>query len=200
MFQANCYVITDSSSGKAVVIDPGAEDEWLTSVAEKWEVAFILLTHSHADHIGGLNSLRRVTGAPVYVHAAEKEWLGDPELNLSAFHPGADVQCDPPDHLLHHGDTVEFGGTVLEVLHTPGHSPGGVSYVMGWMKPPICFSGDTLFYRSVGRSDLPGGDGDTLVSSIRRRLFALPPETIVLPGHGPETVIGDEAAHNPFVT
>lgn len=199
MFQANCYVVIDEGSGGAAVIDPGAEDGWLTSVAEKWEVELILLTHAHADHIGGLNSLRQATGAPVYLHASEKDWLGEPELNLSAFHGGPGVRAEPPDQLIHGGETIKFGSTAFEVLHTPGHSPGGVAYLLRRADPPICFSGDTLFYRSVGRSDLPGGDAETLFASIRRDLFTLPPDTIILPGHGPETTVGDEMQYNPFV-
>lgn len=194
--QANCYILADPEAGTALVIDPGDDDPWLAETLGDLRVSRILLTHAHCDHIGGLDALRRRTGAPVYMHRAEAAWLGDPDLNLSAFIAGPEgIRTDPPEGLLDQGDRFEFNGREIRVLHTPGHSPGGIALLLA----DICFSGDTLFYRSVGRGDLPGGRMDVLLDSIREHLLTLPEETRVLPGHGPATTVGDERRFNPFL-
>lgn len=191
----NCYVLRHEQSQTAVVIDPGAADPWLTEVLAGYTLTHILLTHGHFDHIGGVGALRAETGAPVYIHEAEREWLTNPKLNGSVVVMGRPIVTDPPDHLLQDGDEIKFAGLTFQVLHTPGHTPGGVSFLL----PGGCFCGDTVFYRFIGRTDLPGGDFGTLITSIKERLLTLPGDTNLLPGHGPTTTVAEEARLNQFL-
>lgn len=195
--QANCYIVTHQKEPAALVIDPGDDAEHLLTALEGRRVEAILLTHAHYDHIGALEQVRQATGAPVYIHRDEAAWLTDPLLNgsLSPWAPGGPVRCSPADHLLEHGDTVEFAGVQLRVAHTPGHSPGGVSYI----GPGFAFTGDALFRGSIGRTDLPGGDHQQLIAAIRDHLLTLPDATVILPGHGPASTVGDERRTNPFL-
>lgn len=193
--QTNCYVLTDSTTKTALVIDPAADHPWLAETLAGYTVTHILLTHAHCDHIDGLDQLRRTTKAPVYLHAAEKDWLESPKLNGSLVVLGRPIQTAAPEHLMHHGDEIEFAGQKIKVLHTPGHTPGSVSFSL----PGICFSGDALFNGSIGRTDLPGGDFNTLITSIREQLLTLPEDTRLFPGHGPATTVADEARSNPFL-
>ncbi|HEY8393809.1 MAG TPA: MBL fold metallo-hydrolase [Thermaerobacter sp.] len=191
--QANGYVVLDEDSRTAVIIDAPHDPDPILEAVKGYEVAAILLTHAHFDHIGGLEKLKRETGAPAWIHANEQEWLGDPHLNLSAWLEP--VVAPPPDRLLHGGERLQFGGLSFEVRFAPGHSPGHVVYVI----PGAVFAGDTLFAGSIGRTDLPGADYATLIASIRDQLLTLPPDTAVYPGHGPATTVGEEAVHNPFL-
>lgn len=195
--QANCYVLIEPDLGHALVIDPGAPEDWLWEQVEGRKVQAIVLTHAHFDHIGGVARLRERTGAPVLIHKAEAEWLTNAELNGSARWEEeiGRITAPPADGHLEPGQRLTFAGHDIEVRHTPGHSPGGVSLVLG----NLCFSGDTLFYRSIGRTDLPGGDHATLLASIKNQLLTLDPGVTVLPGHGPSTTIGDESRFNPFL-
>jgi glyoxylase-like metal-dependent hydrolase (beta-lactamase superfamily II) len=157
----------------------------------------ILLTHAHLDHIGGLDQLRQAfPHVPALIHQAEKHFLEDPELNLSAAY-GFPVRVRPPDRTLAGGETLTLAGSAWRVLHTPGHSPGGIT--LHCHEDRIALVGDTLFRQSVGRFDFPTSDQATLERSIRDVLYSLPDDTRVLPGHGEETTIGHEKRHNPFV-
>jgi hydroxyacylglutathione hydrolase len=196
-FQTNAYILTNPETGQSIVIDPGMEPAALLRALEGKNIVAILLTHAHLDHIGGLNQVRALTGAPVYIHPLEQSWLTDPDLNGSTrWHLSEPIVCEPAEHELADGQTLELAGLTIRVLHTPGHSPGSCSFVVG----QHCFGGDVLFAQSIGRTDLPGGNFETLMISIQDKLFELDDDTIVYPGHGPKTTIEAEKLYNPFVT
>ncbi len=192
----NCYLAWDNGSLEAVVIDPGGEPERVIAALSerRLRVVAIINTHGHGDHIAANREVKAATGAPILIHQADAPMLEDPELNLSALY-GLPVTSPPADGFLVPGGKVAVGAVEFEVLHTPGHTPGGVSlYGAG-----VVFTGDALFACSVGRWDLPGGDEDLLIGAIRERLLTLPGETVVLSGHGQNTTIGEEQACNPFL-
>ncbi len=196
-FQTNAYLITNEQTGESLVIDPGMQPAVLLDALRNEKVAAILLTHAHLDHIGGLQAVRKLTKAPVYIHPEEQAWLIDPVLNGSQlFGMSEPIVCDPAERELQDGQTLELAGFTIQVLHTPGHSPGSCSFVIG----QHCFSGDVLFAQSIGRTDLPGGSFETLMASIQDKLFELDDDTIIYPGHGSKTTIETEKMFNPFVT
>ncbi|HEY8531689.1 MAG TPA: MBL fold metallo-hydrolase [Limnochorda sp.] len=200
--QSNCYLLYDRPGGEAAVIDPGGDGERILGAIERLRlrVVMILLTHTHFDHIGALHQIHEATRAPILVHEAEATWIQDPTLNLSASFIGwlpEPVRGPRPHRTLQGGEQLDVAGQAVHVLATPGHTPGGLSYwlpAFGWV-----FTGDALFKSSIGRTDLPGGNLDQLLEGIRRVLLTLPDETVVLPGHGPETTIGEERRLNPFL-
>ncbi|MBW5449407.1 MBL fold metallo-hydrolase [Cohnella sp. CFH 77786] len=195
--ETNAYVLTDAERTRAVVIDPGTPDPGLLRRLEGFQVEAVLLTHAHFDHIGGVEAVRKRFGCPVLIHSSEKDWLTDASKNGSLHWAEVTppIAGEAPDRLLADGDELELLGEKFQVLHTPGHSPGSVSFLCG----DLLLAGDALFRRSVGRTDLPGGNADQLARSIREKLYALPDRVIVLPGHGPETTIGEERRENPYV-
>jgi hydroxyacylglutathione hydrolase len=195
-FQTNAYWIKNPENGESIVIDPGMDPEALLEALQGENVKAILLTHAHLDHIGGLNELRALTKAPVYIHPKEQSWLSDPMLNGSAHFGTPEIRCEPAEHELADGQVLRLAGWEIQVMHTPGHSPGSCTFVIG----KHCFSGDVLFAQGIGRTDLPGGDFETLMESIQDKLFELDDDTIVYPGHGPATTIETEKMTNPFVT
>jgi hydroxyacylglutathione hydrolase len=192
----NCYIVYKEN--KAIIIDPGGDanqvKQWLS--LERLEPIAILLTHAHFDHIGAVDDLRQHYHIKVYMHHQEASWLMDPSLNRSTFFIGAEIKTDAPDYLLEAGE-FSLGPFDFEVIYTPGHSPGSISFLV--KEEHIIFSGDVLFHRGIGRTDLPGGDFAVLTDSIQNKLYKLEDETVVYPGHGPKTVIGEEKLHNPFV-
>lgn len=197
--QTNCYVIEDEEKN-CLVFDPGEEGEALLSELQKLSLkpVAIMLTHAHFDHIGAIETIRSAYDIPVYVHEAEKDWLGNPQLNGSGKYPMfPDVICKPADILLKDEKNLQVGPFTMEVRHTPGHSPGSVSYVFA--DEGFAIVGDTLFRGSIGRTDLPGGHTETLLSSIHNELLSLDEELIIYPGHGPATTPGIEQDQNPFL-
>ncbi|CAM3266444.1 MULTISPECIES: MBL fold metallo-hydrolase [Brevibacillus] len=197
MFQTNAYVLTNTENGETIVIDPGMDPDVLLKAIANKNVVAILLTHAHLDHIGGLNQVRALTHAPVYIHPVEQEWLTNPDLNGSSrWNLPEPIVCERAEQELSDEQLLELAGLSIRVLHTPGHSPGSCSFVIG----QHCFGGDVLFAQSIGRTDLLGGDYETLMMSIQDKLFELDDETIVYPGHGPKTTIDTEKTYNPFVT
>lgn len=200
--EENCFIAWNDGSREAVIFDPGWNaEEILAALRERGlSIAAFLQTHCHGDHIGALTPLKQVfPKAPLYVPEAEKSWLSRPTLNLSFFY-GYSLTAPPPEVLVRDGDTIDAAGLSFKAIHVPGHSPGGTGYFIAPAgEMPHLYSGDILFQGSIGRTDLPGGAGEeVLVEGIRAKLFVLPEETIVHPGHGDDTTIGAEKAGNPF--
>ena len=192
----NCYIIYNDK--QAIIIDPGGDSEILCDWVTKKELVpiSILLTHAHFDHIGAVEDIRDRYQIPVYLHQAEEDWMGDPTLNSSALFPVQNVICRPADYVIPIG-TMEVGSFNFEVRHTPGHSPGGVSFIFADEK--IAISGDCLFQNGIGRTDLPGGNQRQLIHSIKEQLLALGEGYKIYPGHGPMTTIENEKKFNPFI-
>ena len=192
----NCYLVGEEAGGAGMIIDPGAEPKTILNRvnALRLDIESIVLTHAHFDHIGALREVKETTRAEVALHAddAQSLQLGNPlgfDFGFSFSPPPA------PDRLLKDGDSLDSGCLRFLVLHTPGHTPGGICL----LGEGIVFTGDTLFYSGIGRTDLPGGNSNELMESISARLMVLPDNTTVYPGHGPESTIGQERRNNPFL-
>lgn len=194
---ANCYVLLDESSGEAAVIDPGACEQplldFLTSGAVK-SVRYILLTHGHYDHLMGVAQVKERTGAPVYIHREDAACLTDEKESLADTHLPGQQRYVEPDGFLEEGMELPLGELTIHVLHTPGHSRGGVCFLVG----DALFSGDTLFCHTCGRTDLPGGDYATLMRSLER-LARMPGDYQVYPGHNRATSLAHERTHNRYL-
>ena len=199
--QANCYLLADGPGKPAAIIDPGGDGPLIKAAVErdKLQPVVIIDTHGHIDHIAANSYLKELYQIPLLIHAADANSLTDPVLNLSALGLGK-FSSPPPDRLLQDGDAIEVGDLRLEVLHTPGHTPGGICLLLRQIgSPDIVFTGDTLFAGGVGRTDFPGGSMEELMNSIRNKLLVLPEETVIYPGHGPASTIGRERETNPFL-
>jgi hydroxyacylglutathione hydrolase len=216
MLQCNCSILGDPATGEAIVVDPGDEVARILAIVRRHglKVRTIVSTHTHIDHVGGLAELHRATGAPVLIHEADLElyknldvqaqWLGIPTPAMMRI-----------QDFVKEGDTLRWGGYQARVLHTPGHTPGSISLVVGATPVPPAegrpaasadstssarlLAGDTLFQGSIGRTDLPGGSFPQILASIREKLLVLPEDLVVYPGHGDATTIGSEREFNPFL-
>lgn len=192
----NCYIIGDPDSQEAFVIDPDDGPAVVDTLKERGLTCVgILLTHGHSDHIHGVQTLMDTYGDPVYIHERDLPCLYDPQVNLSALHGRPVTITGGTIKTVKDGQHIGSGKMDFQVLETPGHTVGGVCYYMA----PAVFVGDTLFRESVGRTDFPGGNFETLVQSIRTKLFTLPDQTMAYPGHGPETQIAFEKETNPYL-
>ena len=197
-FGSNCYVVGSEKSRRGLIVDPGAESKRILETVNdlRLTISLILVTHAHIDHIGALAHVKESTGAEFAIHEAEaKASLGMFSRMMSSMTGGSFSQPPEPDRLLKDGDIIDIDDLSFKVLHTPGHSPGGISlYGHG-----VLFSGDTLFNCGIGRTDFPGGSSEQIIDSIKNKLLTLPDETSVYPGHGPSTTIGEEKRGNPFL-
>jgi glyoxylase-like metal-dependent hydrolase (beta-lactamase superfamily II) len=197
VFAENCYILVDRDAGEAVIVDPGEEaDLFLRRIAtERVTLKAVWLTHAHLDHVLGVARVVEATGVPVYLHPADRP-LYDGVSEQGAMFGLSPSNPPPPDLGLAEGVRLTLGGLEFAVLHVPGHTPGHVAFV----GHGVAVVGDALFAGSIGRTDLPGGDTESLLTSIREKLLTLPDETVVYSGHGPATTIGRERRSNPFLT
>ena len=194
---SNCYIIGCDETKEAAVVDPGAEGRRILDRLSRLglKCTKIILTHGHVDHIGALREVLDATGAEVLIHEQDGDMLTSPSKNLSMF-MGSLLKFKGADKLLQDGDTIQVGTVNLEVIHTPGHTPGGICLKAG----DDLITGDTLFAGSIGRSDFPGGNHNQLINSIKTRLLGFPGQTRVYPGHGPASTIDEEKRFNPFLS
>jgi len=194
--QVNCYILASSADSRAIIIDPGDEKQKIERALKKYSLrpGFIINTHGHIDHIGCDDKF----GVPVYIHRQDTDLLESPELNLSAFLTNP-FSIKSNFKILEDKENIELDQIQLEVIHVPGHTPGGISLLLKKPKDKILFTGDSLFYHGIGRTDFPGASETLLIKSIKMRLFKLSDDTIVYPGHGPSSTIGEEKNNNPFL-
>lgn len=195
-FMQNCYLLAEPGTTDAVIVDPGQEPDLFLDTArrEGLTIRQIWLTHAHIDHVMGLGAIKEETGAPIWLHPADRPVYDAVPRQAELF----GLRVDPlpePDHAFEHGGRAVLGSASFEVRHAPGHSPGSVCFVL----PGLVIGGDVLFQGSIGRTDLPGGNHRQLLESIRRELLTLPDDTVVHCGHGPSTTIGAERRGNPFL-
>ena len=193
---ANCYLVAAGDGADAVVIDPGGDPEKILLAAREHDVKIIkiLNTHGHWDHTGANPALSAATGAEFLIHKEDAEMIADPFINLSKAISTEGFSTEP-DGVFADNENFKVGELVVKVIHTPGHTPGSSSFLIG----DNLFSGDLLFHQSVGRTDLPGSDEDKLYESIQSKILTLPDATTVFPGHGSKTSVGWEREHNPYL-
>jgi hydroxyacylglutathione hydrolase len=200
-FEENTYLIRAKGDKTVIVVDPGLQPNLILAAMVNWQVtpAAILLTHGHADHIGGNRSLKQqFPDCPILISKLDEPKLSDPWQNLSGQF-GLELTSPPADRIIAAGETLELAGTTWRIAAIPGHSLGHLVFINESVSPPVVIGGDVLFAGGIGRTDFPDGDAETLLTGIREHLYSLPDETIVLPGHGPATTIGQEKRTNPFV-
>jgi glyoxylase-like metal-dependent hydrolase (beta-lactamase superfamily II) len=197
-YEENTYFVAEDDGKDGVLIDPGIGSmAYLEELLERGlSPERIINTHGHVDHIAGNAAISERLSIPVWCHRREAQLLTDPALNFSAFTP-PETKSPAPERLLDDGEMISFAGNEWQVMHTPGHSPGGICLYCAGEK--VLFTGDTLFAKSVGRTDLPGGDWSTLMNSIREKLLPLPDDVIFYSGHGPEIRLGLSKKYNPFL-
>ena len=197
-----CYILSDGVSPEAAIIDPGGGEHQIEAELQAAQLRPTLLinTHGHYDHIAGNTGLKRqFPHLRILIHEEDEICLQKPSKNLSLL-MGTAYKSPPADRTLKEDDMVNVGAVTLRVIHLPGHTPGGMALLADREIPPLCFCGDSLFAGGIGRTDFPGGDYDTLLRSIREKLLALTDDTVLYPGHGPETTVRHERETNPFLT
>lgn len=196
--EVNCYILAIADNSKAIIIDPGEEKDLIDKILNKHclQPGLIINTHGHIDHIGCDDKF----AVPVYVHRLDLPLLKSTELNLSGLlmRPYS-IDRETVIKTVEDGDIIELGGIKLEVIHTPGHTKGGICLLLNSAMPKILFTGDSLFYRSIGRTDFPGASQKALVKAIKEKLLQLPADTMIYPGHGPGSTLGAESENNPFI-
>ncbi len=197
LLQVNCYIIGDEETKEAVVIDPGGDEDDILDILKyhQLKLKYIIDTHGHFDHVDANLPLQAATGAQIAIHNADAQMLSRPSEE-AMFFTGNRLRTSQADILLQEGDVISFGAIQLKVLHTPGHTPGGISLVMEGQ--PYVYVGDLLFNGSIGRTDFPGGSFEALVEAVRTKIFTLGDNYTVYPGHGPVTTVGHERKYNPF--
>ncbi|HKL43561.1 MAG TPA: MBL fold metallo-hydrolase [Clostridia bacterium] len=193
-YQTNCYLVADEGSKEAFIIDPAGDLEQIKNLIDEktYDLQYIILTHGHGDHIGAVEGLKEAYDAVLLIHEEDAEMLRDHQLNLT-FRMGEKIEIEA-DQTFRDGETLMVGSLELKFIHTPGHSKGSSCILV----EDALFSGDTLFFNSIGRTDLYGGDGRKIIESIKNKLLILPEETKVYPGHGQSTTIKNELKKNPF--
>jgi glyoxylase-like metal-dependent hydrolase (beta-lactamase superfamily II) len=199
-FQCNCSILACPETKQAIVCDPGGEHQRILEIVRHYDlsVKWIVHTHAHLDHIYETRDVKEQAGGTIALHR-DDAFLYDGFAMQAAMFGWRVRPVLPVDHWITNGEKLDFGKRNAEVIHTPGHTPGSCCFRLEGENGPLLLSGDTLFQRSIGRTDLPGGDFEQIENSIQTRLYSLDPDTQVIPGHGPATTIGDEARGNPFV-
>ncbi|MBI5145392.1 MAG: MBL fold metallo-hydrolase [Candidatus Omnitrophica bacterium] len=195
--EVNCYILAEGDGFPAIIIDPGDEANKIRQVLSRHKLkpALVINTHGHIDHIGADDEW----GVPIYIHRQDAVLLKDTRLNLSSFLAQRYCVKSKMINLLEDGQSIELGKLRLKVMHTPGHTPGGICLLMQEPQNKILFTGDTLFCQSIGRTDLEGADEHTLIDAIKDKLLKLSDDTVIYPGHGPSSSIGEEKRNNPFL-
>jgi hydroxyacylglutathione hydrolase len=197
LLEVNCYILGDEVTKEAVVIDPGGDEDEILEILNhnQLQLKLIIDTHGHFDHVDANQPLKEATGAKIAIHEADAQMLDKPSAE-AMFFTGNRLRTSQADILLKENDILTFGQYRLKVLHTPGHTPGGISLVLE--DHPYVYVGDLLFAGSIGRTDFPGGSYDSLITAVKTKIFPLGDNYSVYPGHGPVTTVGQERKYNPF--
>jgi len=196
IYAANCYLVYSEKDNEGIVIDPGGDvDDIIAKIEELGlKIKYIILTHGHGDHIAGVGEIKEYTNAPVLIHKDDEHLLRDGDNNLSSMMAMGRVELSA-DMIVEDGDEIFFGDLKAKIIHTPGHTPGGISIKI----EDSIFTGDTLFAGSIGRTDFPGGSFEKIIDSIKNKIIIYPDDTKIYPGHGPSSTIKAEKATNPFL-